>query len=76
MTEKYQALAKRLRDITNLNRASAVLDWDQQTQMPPGGDEARAGQLATLARIGHEMFTSEETARLLEDAAQELAGAA
>jgi carboxypeptidase Taq len=76
MAEKYQALLKRLRDITNLNRAGAILDWDQQTQMPPGGDEARASQLATLARISHEMFTSEQTARLLEEVAQELAGAA
>jgi len=76
MAEKYQALLRHLRDITNLQRASAVLEWDQQTQMPPGGAEARAGQLATLARISHEIFISERTARLLEDAARELDSAA
>jgi carboxypeptidase Taq len=74
MAEKYQALVRHLRDITNLNHASGVLEWDQQTQMPPGGEEARASQLATLARISHEMFASDTTARLLEDAAAELDG--
>jgi len=76
MAEQYQVLLRHLRDITNLNRASAVLDWDQQTQMPPGGAAARASQLATLARISHELFTGETTARLLEDTAHELDGAA
>jgi carboxypeptidase Taq len=74
MAEKYQALVRHLRDITNLNHASGVLEWDQQTQMPPGGEEARASQLATLARLSHEMFASDTTARLLEDAAAELDG--
>lgn len=75
MSQKYTQLVERLKDIKNLNSAGAVLGWDQQTQMPPGGASARAAQLATLARISHEMFTSDETARLLEDAAAELNGA-
>jgi carboxypeptidase Taq len=75
MTEKYQQLVSHLSEVHNINMAGAVLGWDQQTQMPPGGAEARAVQLATLSRIGHEMFTGDETARLLEDAAGELDGA-
>jgi carboxypeptidase Taq len=75
MGEKYQQLVKRLADVHNLDRAAAVLGWDQQTQMPPGGAAARAVQLATVTRLGHEIFTSDETARLIEDAASELAGA-
>ncbi len=74
MTEKYQQLVKRLEDTQNLNRAAAVLGWDQQTHMPPGGAEARAAQLTTLSRLAHEMFVSDETARLLEDAAHETEG--
>jgi carboxypeptidase Taq len=72
MAEKYQALLRHLQEVTNVQRALSVLEWDHQTQMPPGGAEARAAQMSTLARISHEMFTSDETARLLEEAAQEL----
>jgi carboxypeptidase Taq len=75
MTEQYQALVSHLGEIHNVNMATALLQWDQQTQMPPGGAEARAAQMATLTRIGHEMFTGEQTARLLEQAAHELDGA-
>jgi carboxypeptidase Taq len=75
MSEKYQELVKHLGEIHNLNMASSVLHWDQQTQMPPGGAAARAAQMATLSRIAHEMFTSEQTARLLEAASGELDGA-
>jgi carboxypeptidase Taq len=75
MGEKYQALVSRLREINNINRAASVLHWDLETQMPSGGTPARASQLETLSRIGHEMFVAEETGRLLEDAAHELNGA-
>lgn len=75
MSDKYQALVARLREIHNVNQAAAVLGWDQQTQMPPGGAPARAAQLSTLARIAHQMMVSDETAHLLEDAAKEVAGA-
>ncbi|MDZ4763267.1 MAG: carboxypeptidase M32 [Chloroflexota bacterium] len=74
MGEQYQALVKHLADVRNLNRAQALLDWDQQVNMPPGGAAARASQMGTLSRIGHELFTSDTTARLLENAAAELNG--
>jgi len=72
MGTQYDALVARLKDIHNLNMASSMLGWDQQTQMPAGGAEARASQLATLSKLAHEMFTSDETGRLLEDAAGEV----
>lgn len=75
MTEKYTQLVKRLNDITNIGNAAAVLSWDQETEMPHGGAEARAGQMSTLARIQHEMLTADETAKLLEAAHNELNGA-
>ncbi|MCC6802027.1 MAG: carboxypeptidase M32 [Anaerolineae bacterium] len=75
MGEKYQALVSRLADIRNINRAIAVLGWDQQVKMPPGGASARAAQIGTLTRIEHEMLISEETQRLLDDARAEIAGA-
>ncbi len=75
MGEKYQQLVTRLEDIQNLGKAAAVLGWDQQTYIPPASVEPRAHQLETLSRISHAMFVSEETARLLEDAAKEVEGA-
>lgn len=75
MGEKYDALVARLKDIHNINMAASLLSWDQMTQMPPGGAEARAGQIATLSKLSHEMFSADETGKLLEQAKAELNGA-
>ena len=74
MSKQYDALIAHLSTVVNLDGVSNVLAWDQQVMMPPGGAEARASQLATLSRIRHEMFTSDETGRLLQDAASALDG--
>src|SRR5437588_802549 len=61
----------RLRDhlatIGDLHSAAALLRWDQETYMPPGGAGIRARQLATLSRLAHERFTSPLTGSLLEE---------
>ena len=67
MEELLQELKKRLAEVADLQKASDVLDWDQQTYMPPGGAQARAEQLATLQRIAHTLFTSDEMGSLLQD---------
>ena len=59
-------LKERVGEIADLDRASALLAWDQQVKMPPGGGEVRAEQLATLARLSHEALTSDEMGRLLD----------
>ena len=71
MGKQYDALVARLRDIHNVEMAASLLGWDQQTQMPAGGAESRARQLGTLSKIAHQMFTSDETGQLLEDASTE-----
>ncbi|MDM8530329.1 carboxypeptidase M32 [Anaerolineales bacterium HSG25] len=70
MQEKLNTLKSKLKDITNLQKAAAVLIWDQEVNMPPGGAEARAEQLATLQKLSHEMFVSDEIGVLLGDLAQ------
>jgi len=65
-------LRARLGEINDLGRARALLDWDERTHMPPAGIEPRAEQLATLARIRHELLISDEVGRLIEAAAIEL----
>ena len=65
------ALRSALADIMDLRHAAAVLEWDQETYMPSGAAEARAQQVATLRRIAHEQFTSDELATLLDRAMPE-----
>jgi len=67
----FDELKEHLATVSDLQSAAAVLDWDQHTYMPPGGAEARAVQLATLAKLAHEQFTSTRTQSLL-DAAETL----
>lgn len=45
--------------------AAAVLEWDQETYMPDGGEDARAHQVATLRRLAHEHLVSDTTATRL-----------
>lgn len=67
MEPKFKELVTRLNEVYDLNMASAVLMWDQETYMPPGGAEARAQQIATLQRLAHEKFTCDEIGHLLDD---------
>ena len=62
------ALRTRLAEITDLHRAAAVLEWDQEVFMPSGGAEARAQQLGTLRRIAHDRFTDDTVGTLLDSA--------
>jgi carboxypeptidase Taq len=62
----YADLRERLAEIHDLGKARALLSWDQQVKMPPGGSGVRAEQIATLDRLAHELFTSDEIGRLLE----------
>ena len=51
MNRRLKELKEILGEVADLNGAQAVLGWDQQTYMPPGGSESRGEQLSTLARI-------------------------
>ena len=67
MEPKFLEIKGRLAEIHDLNKIGWVLGWDQRTMMPPGGAAVRAEQLATLQRVAHEKFTSDEVGRLLDD---------
>jgi carboxypeptidase Taq len=60
-------LKERLTRVTDLERISRVLNWDQQTKMPPAGWQHRGDHLATIRRISHETLIAEETGRLLDE---------
>jgi carboxypeptidase Taq len=63
-------LKERFDRITDLERISRVLGWDQQTKMPPAGWRHRGEHLATLRRIHHESLTADEIGRLLDEAGE------
>src|SRR5262245_32282799 len=68
----YQGLVARMGEIHNLEQAAAVLNWDQRTYMPAKASDARAKQLATLAKFSHELFVARETQDLLAAAEGEV----
>ncbi|MDQ3996822.1 MAG: carboxypeptidase M32 [Gemmatimonadota bacterium] len=65
-------LRERLGEVADLQAAARLLDWDEQTMMPPGGAQARAHQLATLERVAHQRFVSDDLGALLEELAGDL----
>lgn len=71
VSDAHQALLEHLQSIHALDRAASVLRWDQETTMPPGGIEARAGELSKLASLHHEAWISQDTEQLLEAARAE-----
>ena len=68
MADAVARLRTRLGELADLGDATHLLEWDQQTMMPARGATGRAEALATLRRMSHERFTSEETGRLLDEA--------
>lgn len=55
------------REYRHLERAAAVLRWDEETYLPEAAVEERAEQLALLEGIVHERLTLPETGRLLSE---------
>ncbi|MBX3004910.1 MAG: carboxypeptidase M32 [Anaerolineales bacterium] len=66
MSKELQALKDILAEVNDLQNASAVLSWDQQTYMPPKGAEARGQAQGTLDKLAHEKFTAAQVGTLLE----------
>jgi len=67
MEEKLAKFKEKMGTISDLSAATAVLAWDQRTYMPPKGAEERGEQMATLSRLIHEMSTSEESGKALDE---------
>lgn len=61
----YQQYSDHMRRVADLKYAAAVLQWDQETYMPPKGAEARGRQLATLSETAHEWATDSSFEKLV-----------
>ncbi len=66
MTDAYTKLIERVQDVGRLKAVEQLLDWDQETYMPPGGLRARAEQAALIAGLAHEYLVADETRSLLD----------
>ncbi len=70
--QAYRTLEKRFARINDVEGALGILNWDNDTIMPAGAAGPRAGQVATLSVIAHEMLTAPDMAELLSQAPGEL----
>ena len=73
MGTQIDRLRTLLEEVFDLRASAAVLEWDQQVNMPSGGAEGRAMQLSLLSRLAHERFIADETGAALEAATAEAA---
>ncbi|HSS74715.1 MAG TPA: carboxypeptidase M32 [Gaiellaceae bacterium] len=65
--DRYAELRDRLCELWDLAKLGGLAGWDQQTMMPPLGAAGRAHQLATLSKVVHAGFVSDELGELLEE---------
>ncbi len=61
----YDRLLALYRETTLLESVSQLLEWDQETNLPPSGGATRADQLELLAGLAHQRLTAPELGELL-----------
>jgi carboxypeptidase Taq len=61
----YDELIQRIREEGTLASIEALLEWDEETQMPAGAVEGRSEQLAMVAGLLHERGTDPRIGELL-----------
>lgn len=66
MTNPIAQLKQLLGVVIDLRYTAALLNWDQQTNLPPGGAGPRAMHLSTINRFAHEKFISDEMGQAIE----------
>jgi carboxypeptidase Taq len=64
----YDRLLDHLADVATLGSSVALLQWDQETMMPPRGAELRARQLSLLSSLLHRQQTDPRVGEWLEAA--------
>jgi carboxypeptidase Taq len=64
-----ERLRATLAEVADLQHTEMLLDWDSRVSMPHAGASARADASATIGRLAHERFVSDEVGALLEELA-------
>ena len=68
--ELYEKYRSKMRFIADVKNANSVLQWDQETYLPPKGAFFRGQQISTLSEIGHRLFSEAELGHLLQEILQ------
>jgi carboxypeptidase Taq len=66
----YITYVDRMQKIADIRYAAAVLEWDQETYLPPKGATARSRQLASLSEIAHEWLIAPDLGDLMQELMQ------
>jgi carboxypeptidase Taq len=66
----YKEYVTKMQQIADIKYSSAVLQWDQETFLPPKGGFYRSRQIATLNELAHQQFTNEKTGALVNELLQ------
>lgn len=62
----YEKYVEHCQKIADVQYSNALLQWDQEVNMPEKGADGRSRQIATLSVIAHEWSTDAEYGQLLE----------
>jgi carboxypeptidase Taq len=65
MQDTYTELRDHLRGINKISSAIALLNWDQETMMPPSAGAFRAEQISLLSSLAHERATAPRLEELI-----------
>lgn len=63
----YQQYTETMRKIADIRYSAALLQWDQETYLPPKGAAIRGQQIATLSEIAHQYFIDDTLGGLLQE---------
>ncbi|HEX4849556.1 MAG TPA: carboxypeptidase M32 [Puia sp.] len=64
---KYDQYKEKMEKIADVKYTLAVLQWDQETYLPPKGANFRGRQIATLSELVHQLSTEENLGQLLHE---------
>ena len=65
--ELYESYRTKMQRIADIKAANAVLQWDQETYLPPGSAHFRGQQISTLSEIAHQFFSEDALGNLLQE---------
>ncbi len=69
-----RALRAQIAELRHLDQTIGLLDWDEETMLPPAGRPQRGEQLATLEGLRHGLLVSDRLGDLVEEVAGAGAG--
>ncbi len=64
-------LTDKIRELRDLDAVVSLMDWDEETYLPPGGHERRGQQMGTVETIAHDLLVNDALGDLIEEVAEQ-----